>query len=311
MTLSQLRQRIDFRLDELLPVQRDAGDLMGAAMRDGVLAPGKRTRPLMMMLVGRGLGRDSAALLDLACAVEMVHTASLFLDDMPCMDNAWLRRGRVAIHARYGEDVAVLAAVALLSNAWCLVASAEGLAPLARTQLMVVLCDAIGAKGLVQGQYRDLREGAGKRSLDEIVSANQQKTGALFSAALEMAAIACDASGEARKAVRTAAAELGHAFQMRDDLQDGAEEAPAEACTKDRFKDTGKSTIVALLGRDEVQRRLAGHLHKAQLQLAFAMPADGQVVGLMLEAFGLPPQVAAGATPVRHPVFQPSVSPAW
>ena len=309
-TLPLLRQRIDDRLAELLPVPRDAGDLVGAAMRDGVLATGKRTRPLLMLLIGKGLDRDSHALLDLACAVEMVHTASLFLDDMPCMDNSWLRRGQAAIHVRYGEDVAVLAAVALLSHSWCLVASAKGLPAQLRTELMVVLCDAIGTQGLVRGQYRDLREGAAQRGLDEIVSANQQKTGSLFSGALEMAARACGATVATREAVRAAAHELGHAFQMRDDLEDGAESLPGNAASKDRNKDVGKSTIVALLGRDEVKRRLQTHLLNAESQLAAAMPGGGHVVGMMLEAFGVPSQAPATVSAMRYPAFQSSALPA-
>ena len=311
VTLPLLRQRIDSRLAELLPLQRDAKDLVNAAMRDGVLASGKRTRPLLMLLIGEGLDRECDALLDLACAVEMVHTASLFLDDMPCMDNAWLRRGRAAIHVRYGEDVAVLAAVALLSHSWCLVASVKGLPAQLRCELMVVLCDAIGTQGLVRGQYRDLREGAAQRGLDEIVSANQQKTGSLFSAALEIAALACGATVATREAMRAAAQELGHAFQMRDDLEDGAEAQPGKAVSKDRNKDVGKSTIVALLGRDEVRRRLQTHLQNAQAQLVAAMPGGGHVVDLMLEAFGIPSQPPVAASSQRQSEVQSSASAAW
>ncbi|MDB5938252.1 MAG: Farnesyltranstransferase (Geranylgeranyl-diphosphate synthase)-like protein, partial [Polaromonas sp.] len=218
--LASLREQIDARLAELLPPPEHAGDLMGAALHEGVLAPGKRIRPLLMLLVGRSLGHRSAALLDLACAVEMVHAASLFLDDMPCMDNARLRRGRPAVHARFGEDVAMLGAVALVTQACAIAASAPGLHGELRAQLVRVLCQAMGLQGLVRGQYRDLREGAAERHCEEISSTNQQKTGSLFSAGFEMAALAAGADDATRRALRTAALELGQAFQLRDDMED-------------------------------------------------------------------------------------------
>ena len=286
--LAGLREQIDARLAELLPPPEHAGDLMGAALHEGVLAPGKRIRPLLMLLVGRSLGQSSAALLDLACAVEMVHAASLFLDDMPCMDNARLRRGRPAVHARYGEDVAMLGAVALVTQACAIAASAPGLHGELRAQLVKVLCHAVGMQGLVRGQYRDLREGASDRHCEDISSTNQQKTGSLFCAGFEMAALAAGADEATRCALRTAALELGQAFQLRDDIQDNLK-TPA-TLGKDRNKDAGKSTLVALLGLEAAERRLAGHLDEAQSQLRRALPDDEAMVSWVRSAFALSPQ---------------------
>ena len=284
--LANLREQIDARLAELLPPPAHAGDLMGSALHEGVLAPGKRIRPLLMLLAGRSLGQSPAALLDLACALEMVHAASLFLDDMPCMDNARLRRGRPSVHARYGEDVAMLGAVALVAQACAIAASAPGLHGELRAQLVRVLCHAIGMQGLVRGQYRDLREGVADRHCEDICSANEQKTGALFSAGFEMAALAADASEATRRALRAAALELGQAFQLRDDIED-SHRAPA-TLGKDRNKDAGKSTLVALLGIDAAERRLAGHLAEAQRQLRRALPQDEAIVSWVRSAFAMP-----------------------
>lgn len=305
-TLSLLRARIDQRLAQLLPPPHDANDRIAAALHEGVLAPGKRTRPLMMLLVGRGLGvapRESG-LLEVACAVEMVHAASLFLDDLPCMDNAWMRRGKLSTHARHGQDVAVLGAVALLSRAWCIVASAEGLPAGLRAQLVAVLAEAVGPDGLVRGQYRDLHEGATGRGEGDILSANQQKTGVLFSAALDMAARIAGAPESVRGALRRAANDMGQAFQMRDDLEDGDESAAL--ITKDRHKDAGKSTLVALLGRAEVERRLRLLLKQAEQQLRLAFVQDPDVAALMLRAFGLPPQTDAEAEAEAEPELEPA-----
>lgn len=289
--LACLRRQIDERLAELLPPPHDANDLISAALHEGVLAPGKRIRPLLMLLVGRSLGQNSPALLDLGCAVEMVHAASLFLDDMPCMDNARLRRGRLAVHARYGEDVAMLGAVALLTHACCIAASVEGMPGELRAQLVTVLCNAVGAHGLVRGQYRDLREGSAARMASDIASANQQKTGSLFSAGFEMAALAAGAGEASRQALRKASTELGHAFQLRDDIEDFAK-TPA-IFGKDRNKDAGKSTMVALLGPKAVEQRLAEHLAEAQAQLRVALPADESVVLMVRTAFALAPESPA------------------
>jgi geranylgeranyl diphosphate synthase, type II len=297
-----MRVAIDAQLRLLLPLPHDADDRVGIAMHEGVLAPGKRTRPLLMLLVGRGVGSESKALIDLACAVEMVHAASLFLDDMPCMDNAWMRRGRPAIHARFGQDVAMLAAVALLSQACATVASAPDLPGTLRSQLVQVLCEAVGARGLVRGQFRDLHEGRATRPASSIASTNEQKTGVLFAAALDMAALASAAPDEARQALRAAAIELGQAFQLRDDLEDACDE-PGDRL-KDSHRDDGKSTLVAVLGRDAVRRRLDVHLAQACEHLREAFRGNEGVVGLMLEAFGLvlheTDALALNRTPVRY-----------
>src|SRR3954466_12192920 len=99
---------IDERLADLLPPVRHTGDAVCEAMREGLLGPGKRIRPLMTLSVSLGFGQDPMKLLDVACALEMVHAASLFLDDLPCMDDAAERRGRPALHLQFGEDTALL-----------------------------------------------------------------------------------------------------------------------------------------------------------------------------------------------------------
>ena len=285
--LDSLRSQIEHRLAELVPQPDDVHDLMGAALHEGVLAPGKRIRPLLMLLVGDSLGYQSPALLDLGCAVEMVHAASLFLDDMPCMDNARLRRGRLAVHARFGQDVAVLGAVALVSQACSIAASAPGLSGDLRTELVRVLCHAVGMQGLVRGQYRDLREGAAARRVEDIASTNQQKTGSLFSAGFEMAALTAGADQAVCSALRRAALELGQAFQLRDDIAD-LTRTPADS-GKDNHKDDGKSTLVALLGLTAARQCLTRHLGEAQCQLRAALSQNETVSLWIHEAFAMPP----------------------
>lgn len=282
-TFDSLPNAVENRLREVLP--EPESNRLNHAMYTGVLAPGKRTRSVLMMLACKGMGGNAPAVLDLACAVEMVHTASLFMDDMPCMDNAQTRRGQPAAHVQYGQDVAMLAAVALLSEALRLVASIESLSGEIRSQLVVVLSHAVGPQGLAKGQYLDLHNGLHVRDERDISQVNEQKTGVLFAAALEMTALACHAGTTAKTALRAAAIDIGQAFQMRDDLEDGS--PPCDGLTKDRNKDAGKSTLVTLLGRDATQRSMQKHLTDAVFHLRAALPHDERMAAFTLRAFGL------------------------
>lgn len=264
--MQTVREVLQRRLEELLPAG-DEYDPVSAAMREGVLASGKRIRPLLLMLAARDLGCHAAhpGLLDFACAVEMVHAASLMLDDIPSMDNALLRRGRPAIHRQFGENVAILAAVALLSKAFGVVADARDLSGSCRAQAVAELSTAVGLQGLVQGQFKDLSEGSESRSTEAILTTNELKTSMLFAATLQMAAIAADAATPVRHRLRCFARDLGQAFQLLDDLADSL-----PTTGKDINKDAGKSTLVAMIGAEAAQQRLRAHLQSADAHFACA-----------------------------------------
>lgn len=278
--LRALLEVLQTRLEQLLPAGGER-DMVRAAMREGALTPGKRIRPLLLILAARDLGCDTrhSGLLDLACAVEMIHAASLMLDDIPCMDDALLRRGRPTIHRQFGENVAILAAVALLSHAFGVVASAEGLTSCCRTQAVAELSSAVGLQGLVQGQFLDLNEGNHARSPEAIAAANDLKTSVLFSATLQMAAIAADAPVAVRQKLRCFAQDLGQAFQLLDDLADGQ-----SGTGKDLNKDKGKSTLVAIEGAEAVHRRLREHLRNADEHFAYAC-GDGVATRQFMHAW--------------------------
>ena len=288
-----LEQRIAYWLD-------GEADLLTAAMRAGALSAGKRVRPLLLMLVARDLGCTSPALVDVACAVEMVHAASLMLDDMPCMDNAMLRRGRPTIHVQFGEDVAILAAIALLSRAFGILASNQDIAPGVRARLVTRLSDTIGAQGLVKGQFLDLR--GGLRSPDDIATTNELKTGVLLGVSVDMAAIIAQADEATTASLRAFAFAAGQAFQIRDDLQDGPGNDSA-ITGKDVSKDIGKATLIATLGAEQARRRLAGHLDEAERCLADALGERQGTRRLVRSLFGGRDFGAPAATPVAAPAF--------
>lgn len=266
--LDTLRQAIEHRLGHWLNHDAAHADLLTSAMRAAALGAGKRMRPLLVMLVARDLGCTSPALVDVACAVELVHAASLILDDMPCMDNALLRRGRPTIHVQFGEDVTILAAIALLSRAFGILAAAQDVPPAVRARLVARLAETVGTQGLVQGQFLDLRGGRGTES--DIAITNELKTGVLLGVAVDMAAIIAQAEDGVAASLRAFALAAGHAFQLRDDFLDVAGNDSA-VTGKDTGKDVAKATLINAVGQDEARRRLALHLHDAERHLADAL----------------------------------------
>ncbi len=195
-------------------------------------------------------GRELAAL-DFGCALELIHTASLILDDLPCMDDAAVRRSQPTLHRRFGEDAAVLSAVALLNHAYAVIAADEGLNAETRLVLISLVSSAVGFNGLVAGQIRDLRDSAAVRDEAALTSLNHQKTGVLFVAALEGGAVIAGADSEARTAARRFADRLGLAFQLWDDLQDAT--STLETMGKDVRQDEGRITFVTLWGAERTR----------------------------------------------------------
>lgn len=273
------RRHIDQRLAALLPPVLPGHSALEAAMRDGVLAPGKRLRPLMTVLAAEDLGGDALAAIDAGCAVELVHAASLVLDDLPCMDNAKLRRGLPAVHVGHGEDLAVLVSISAVSLAYQLISEIETIPAQARLDAIAILAKAVGVTGLVAGQFEDLRGGRTRRAVAEIHAANGLKTGALFSAAVEIGGVVAGTDAATRKKLCAFAGELGHAFQLLDDFLDLAPNAGVTG--KDVGSDEGKSTILSIIGRDSARRRIDRHVEAAQQSLDEIFGARSRLHGLV------------------------------
>lgn len=282
-SLLRLRRQVDERLAMRLPRPESELDKVTLALREGTLAPGKRLRPLLLLLALSDLDVDPDIGLDPACALEMIHAASLFLDDMPCMDNASLRRGQPTIHLRFGEDVAVLASVALLSHAYGITATAPRLTPAQRNDAVATLARAVGAQGLVHGQFRDLHGAQEAQQLDAVIATNQLKTGSLFTAALEVAALLAGAERTRTQHLQGFANELGLAFQLLDDIADGL---TPEQTGKDCQQDRAKATVVSLLGQQAAEQQLAMHRKAALSHLDAAGLGEGELAALMRQLFG-------------------------
>jgi geranylgeranyl diphosphate synthase, type II len=246
--------RVSRRLPELLPPPEERPEPVHQAMHYALTGAGKRVRPVLTLAVADLFGCRSEPVLDLACAVEMVHACSLVLDDLPAMDAAALRRGRPTVHRAFGESVALLAALGLLNRAYALVAEAAHRLSLRRyTAEDVVhhLAAAIGSDGLIGGQALDLLSKPEEMNLDVLEYIHSHKTGALFMAAGELGAMAADAKRRDLEVIARYAKNLGLAFQIADDLLDVL--GTPEVTGKDTGKDEGKVTFVRLLGVEGAQ----------------------------------------------------------
>ena len=226
-----------------------------AAMAYSLLSGGKRIRPVLTLAVCELFGGQAERALPLACGLEMVHTYSLIHDDLPCMDDDDLRRGKPTNHKVYGEAVATLAGDGLLTAAFETLASA-GLPATAVVRAVTCLSQAAGPAGMVGGQVLDLL-GEGKSLTEaEITAVQRLKTGCMIEAAARLGAIAAGSAPEQEEAAAAYARHLGLAFQIRDDLLDvlGEEATFGKPIGSDAANE--KSTFVTLLGVEASQRRV-------------------------------------------------------
>lgn len=191
------------------------------AMEYSTMAGGKRIRPFLVMEVCRALGGREEEALVYAAALEMIHTYSLIHDDLPCMDDDDLRRGKPTCHKVYGEATALLAGDGLLTRAFELVANAPGILPLRKCYAVAILAEAAGAPGMIGGQQMDLASEGKEISYETMVAIHEKKTCALLIAACRLGALAAGQRGtEAEEAMITYGMGIGRAFQLIDDLLD-------------------------------------------------------------------------------------------
>ncbi|MGA7325415.1 MAG: polyprenyl synthetase family protein [Rhodomicrobium sp.] len=266
---SKLRGRIEDRLSELMPSV--PSDRLQEAVRHSLLAPAKRVRAVLVMIAARELGGREENALDPACSLEMIHAASLILDDLPAMDDAATRRGLPTNHRVFGEATAILAAVGLLNQSYGVAASSETLSREQRLAAVEVLHWAVGLDGLVRGQQEDLADSREIMTQAELEHMYARKTGALFAAAAECGAIVAQ-KPVLRKAMRRFGLDLGVGFQILDDVLDAR--STSDRAGKDVDQDTGRTTFASLLGVDRAaalaRTRIEGALVKACLSAKMA-----------------------------------------
>ncbi len=252
MTAAQYKKLIDSELEKYFHFESTPMAGLAEAMRYSLLAGGKRIRPLLVLEFCRVCGGETADALPLACAVEMLHTYSLIHDDLPCMDNDDLRRGRPTNHKVYGECTAVLAGDTLQAEAFGTILRSK-LPAERRACAAGILADAVGFDGMCGGQYLDMVGEGHKLSENELNEINSRKTGALLIAACRMGVAAAGGSERQLELAAQYGASIGMAFQIRDDMLDvlSTDDELGKNVGSDAAEE--KNTYMALLGMEQCQ----------------------------------------------------------
>jgi geranylgeranyl diphosphate synthase type II len=223
------------------------------AMRYSLLSGGKRLRPLLCCAASEACGGTARQALPAACAVEMIHAYSLIHDDLPCMDDDKLRRGKPTSHIIFGEGMAVLAGDALLTEAFAVLAQAKPRARYVASDLVTELARAAGSRGLIAGQVADLEAEGRKPSEPALYFIHAAKTGMLLRAALKLGALSAGATKVQVNALDRFGFALGLAFQIQDDILDATQNAKRLGKTAGKDAAAGKMTFPALFGLEKSQ----------------------------------------------------------
>ncbi len=250
---SVYQETINTYLDKFVPEKDCYYREIFKAMRYSLLDAGKRIRPVLVLEFARMCGVEEAQALPYACALEMIHTYSLIHDDLPCMDDDELRRGRPTSHIVFGEATATLAGDALLNKAFEVVTNAavNGTIPSENAlKAMKALADASGADGMIGGQIIDMEGESRSLPIEELRTLHRLKTGALIRAGAEIPCMLANASQEKLQAAIAYTEAIGLAFQMQDDILDVEGDAALLGKATGADAACGKSTFVNLLGLD-------------------------------------------------------------
>ena len=256
MTAEEYRIKIDDALAGYFNVREGALAGLAEAMRYSLLAGGKRIRPLLVLEFCRIAGGDVEKALPVACAVEMLHTYSLIHDDLPCMDNDELRRGKPTNHMVYGECTATLAGDALQAEAFGTILRC-GLPPAVKASCAEILAGAVGLDGMCGGQFLDMSWEGRALTEQELSEINIRKTGALLVAACQMGVAAASGSELMLAAAGHYGSAIGMAFQIRDDMLDVLSTAEELGKPIGSDLEENKNTYMVLMGREGCEKTIA------------------------------------------------------
>lgn len=246
--------KIETALNEAVSTAGSISPELEDAVKYSLLDAGKRIRPILALEFCRAAGGNPEDAMPFGCGVEMIHTYSLIHDDLPCMDDDDLRRGKPSCHVKFGEDTALLAGDALQPLAFETMLTQSKLSPERTVKAAAVLAHACGAAGMVGGQVIDLGNEGKQVGLDELRKMDAGKTGAIIKAACVMGVIAADGDENTEKIAELYAENIGIAFQITDDILDITSDEAILGKPVASDIENSKSTYVSLLGLDKAKR---------------------------------------------------------
>jgi farnesyl diphosphate synthase len=265
--MKTVQLHVEDALGEFLPRAGAEPARLHEAMRYTVLGGGKRVRPLLVFAAGGLFGAELDVLARAAAAVEMIHAYSLVHDDMPCMDDDALRRGKPTVHVAYDEATALLVGDALQAQAFTLLAEGAGVPPARQVAMLRVLGRAAGSAGMCGGQAIDLASVGISLTLEQLERMHQLKTGALLRASVLLGALAgADVTQAERAALDTYSNAIGLAFQVVDDVLDATADSATLGKTAGKDAAVNKPTYVSILGLEEsklLAEKLRREAHEA------------------------------------------------
>ena len=255
---ARVSAEVDGFFTQLLASPGDSRDGLYEAMRHAAIGGGKRLRPLLTIAASRLFAIDPDRALRVGCAIEAIHVYSLIHDDLPCMDDADLRRGKPTLHKAFGEAEAVLAGDSLHALAFEILAHpATHDDPWVRSDLTLELARAVGPAGMAGGQVMDLASEGRQLDLPAITRLQQLKTGALIEYGIEAVCIMAKLQGDSRTPYRGYARNIGLAFKIADDLIDHSGNEAAAGKRTGQDARAGKATFVSLLGDERARQQAA------------------------------------------------------
>ena len=272
---------VERALERWVPLEAPAD--VGLAMRYGVLDGGKRVRPLLVLAAAQAVDGQQDAAMRAACAVELIHAYSLVHDDMPCMDNDVLRRGKPTVHVQFGEAQAMLAGDAMQALAFEVLTPETGMSPVLQARLCALLARAAGHAGMAGGQAIDLASIGRPLDLQTLRDMHHRKTGALLQASVLMGAACGTTDAAAWRALAEYGDAIGLAFQVIDDILDVTQASETLGKTAGKDADNNKPTYVTVLGLDAARRHADELRDIALAALARSGLADAGLLSLLAD----------------------------
>lgn len=249
--METVKADVDTALDDFLPTPIETPEIIHEAMRHSVFAGGKRLRPVLCIAAAEACGGNQPSSIAAACAVELMHTYSLVHDDLPCMDDDDLRRGRPTCHKVYGEGMAVLCGDALLTEAFAVLVKVRPTERYSLGDIVAEFASAGGSRRLIGGQVLDL-EGEGKQlDKEQLKAIHEAKTAALLVSSLRLGGMTANASSEQLMALTAFGHSLGLAFQIIDDILDVTQTSKKLGKTAGKDQAAAKSTYPSVWGLEE------------------------------------------------------------